>query len=414
VAWQFATGGPVRSTPILADGVIYATSNDGNLYALDAISGAEKWRMPLGQGSRSTPTVDAGVVYVGGNDRYLYAVDAVTGEVRWRFETISRLVSSPTVSGDTVYVGGTDQVLFAIATDTGLERWHSLVLEDFITSPTIVGNLVVVGNSGMTSETSERAKEEDTIGQLVALDARTGAYLWTLPDVEDKDAAPSPTVEGGVEAVATVAVDTNVVVVVNTVPEDGASTDITATTNEGLKRDENVNSDANYLAGKKVKISYFAAPAAYVNGVIYSSSMFVGAESGRIGGLLTATDPATGESVGEWGFATLNPVLSSPTVANNMAYVGTQEGYLYAVDLETGIERWGFAAQDQVFASASVAGDTVYVATMDGSIYALDAATGVTRWTYKTDGAIWSAVTVANGFVYAGSDDGTIYAIGGA
>src|SRR5262249_58274121 len=41
--WRAQTGGPVRSTPALVDGTLYAGSTDGHLYAIDAASGAVRW-----------------------------------------------------------------------------------------------------------------------------------------------------------------------------------------------------------------------------------------------------------------------------------------------------------------------------------------------------------------------------------
>ena len=43
-----------------------------------------------------------------------------------------------------------------------------------------------------------------------------------------------------------------------------------------------------------------------------------------------------------WSFATGGRVLSSPAVTDDRAYVGSDDGALYAVDLETGREAWRF------------------------------------------------------------------------
>ena len=43
-----------------------------------------------------------------------------------------------------------------------------------------------------------------------------------------------------------------------------------------------------------------------------------------------------------WKFATGGRVLSSPAVVDGVAYIGSDDGSLYAVATETGDELWGF------------------------------------------------------------------------
>ena len=60
VKWTFKAGGAVVSSPVIADGVVYITSMDGHLFAIDQETGKEKWnfksRMPIA----STPAIDGG------------------------------------------------------------------------------------------------------------------------------------------------------------------------------------------------------------------------------------------------------------------------------------------------------------------------------------------------------------------
>ena len=44
--WTYTTGGAVESSPSVANGVVYAGSDDNNLYALNASSGALLWTFP--------------------------------------------------------------------------------------------------------------------------------------------------------------------------------------------------------------------------------------------------------------------------------------------------------------------------------------------------------------------------------
>src|SRR5207248_896608 len=44
IKWKFHTGGMVIGSPAIAGGVVYVGSADGNLYAIDSESGAQKWK----------------------------------------------------------------------------------------------------------------------------------------------------------------------------------------------------------------------------------------------------------------------------------------------------------------------------------------------------------------------------------
>ena len=79
--WKFPTGGTIRSSAAVADGVVYVGSNDYNLYAVDPATGTERWRFATGDSISSLPAVVGGVVYIGINnseteDGYLYAIGA--------------------------------------------------------------------------------------------------------------------------------------------------------------------------------------------------------------------------------------------------------------------------------------------------------------------------------------------------
>src|SRR5260221_8834025 len=41
--WSYQTGEIIWSSPVVVNGVVYMTSGDGNLYALAALTGREKW-----------------------------------------------------------------------------------------------------------------------------------------------------------------------------------------------------------------------------------------------------------------------------------------------------------------------------------------------------------------------------------
>ncbi|HEY1547106.1 MAG TPA: PQQ-binding-like beta-propeller repeat protein, partial [Kofleriaceae bacterium] len=147
IKWKLHTGGPVVASPTLADNRVYVGSYDGNLYALDAATGAVAWKRDLGARIASSAAVSDGVVYVLGYDAKLHALDAATGAPKWTFATKGEhrftathlhgalpaaeampdpfdvFLSSPAISGGLVYFGSSDGDVYALDTKTGAQRW---------------------------------------------------------------------------------------------------------------------------------------------------------------------------------------------------------------------------------------------------------------------------------------------------
>ena len=79
----------------------------------------------------------------------------------------------------------------------------------------------------------------------------------------------------------------------------------------------------------------------------------------------------------------LGKVQSSPAISNGVAFVGSDDLHLYAVDLETGEKKWRFLARPDVIRPAgpvqsypAVDGGTVFFGTIANHMYAVDSETG--------------------------------------
>jgi len=74
--WNYTTGGSVNSSPAVSGGVVYVGSDAGDLYALDAKTGAKVWSYSTGNmynGWISSPAVVDGIVCIGCVDLNVYA-----------------------------------------------------------------------------------------------------------------------------------------------------------------------------------------------------------------------------------------------------------------------------------------------------------------------------------------------------
>lgn len=164
--WTATVDRPVVAAPAVADGVVYVADFNGQLHALDAETGRERWVYATGTEERRRvivggPAVD-GPVYVTNftwdtpvTHGAIDAVDVDTGERRWRAETGETMLSSPAVADGTVYAG-VGLSVGAWDAGTGRERWRLPAgVAGSVTSsaPAVVSDTVYVGTSGVNGGT---------------------------------------------------------------------------------------------------------------------------------------------------------------------------------------------------------------------------------------------------------------------
>lgn len=148
--------------------------------------------------------------------------------------------------------------------------------------------------------------------------------------------------------------------------------------------------------------------------------------------------PAPSLTQVQWRFKTGAHVLSSPAVSGETVYIGSGDGFVYALNRATGEQRWRFATQGPVASSPAVHGGLVFVSSLDGYIYGIDAASGTQRWRFQTRGerrftapgihgaiprtermpdpfdVFLSSPAIADGVLYIGSGDQHVYALDAA
>jgi len=100
--------GGFYSSPSIAFGRVYEARDDGTVYAFDQGSGGLDWHFVTSNSIYSSPAA-ASVpgtppsVYIGSYDHQLYALDAESGAKRWRYDVGGVVPGTPTVVGETVY-----------------------------------------------------------------------------------------------------------------------------------------------------------------------------------------------------------------------------------------------------------------------------------------------------------------------
>jgi|GEM_PF-2856350 len=312
--WQFRGEDGINSPPVATDGVIYAGSNAGYLYALDGRSGEELWRFETSGGVSLAPAVAGETVYAVSDEGHLYALDRQTGREQWRFDTAGRFTFGPTIAGNLVLVGADDGYLYALEAGAPREQWQFKAQSGILPQTTVAGDTLYVGSQDH---------------HLYALELDTGREKWRF-DAGDWISTEPVEVAG---LVYLGSYDEHLYV-------------IEADTGREVQR---------HNLGNKVRTS-----ATLAGDTIYF---------GSYDSYLHAVDGPTGQE--KWRFKMGKQIRSAPVVVSGVVYIGSGDGNLYEVNARTGAEIARYGVDSQIYSTPAVLGDTIYFVSGKGDLYAV-------------------------------------------
>ncbi|NML54890.1 PQQ-binding-like beta-propeller repeat protein [Streptomyces sp. R302] len=174
VRWHFEAPAVFLSPPAFAPGPavtgggVYLADHLGTVYALDATTGQDRWRIATEQRQSSEPVLVAdGNVHVGSGSA-LYTLDAVTGTPRWRFAAGAELVGTPVVADGRVHFGSADHVLYTLDATGGQLRWKLATGGEITGSPVAKGGVVYACSKDRCVYALDAAKGTATAGRGAA------------------------------------------------------------------------------------------------------------------------------------------------------------------------------------------------------------------------------------------------------
>jgi uncharacterized repeat protein (TIGR01451 family) len=228
-------------------------------------------------------------------------------------------------------------------------------------SPAVANGVVYVGSD---NENSAEGNE------FFALNASTGALIWSFSGVGPPTTFSSPAVANGVVYVG--------------------ATDL-------LDRTYVLSALKASTGGPLWSFQSFGSfgPPAVANGVVY-----IGSQDDN----LYALNATTGTKL--WSYTTGGGLFGSPAVTDGMVYVGSSDGSVYALNASTGAKVWSYGNGSDGYSSPAVANGVVYIEA-GNSLYALNASTGAKLWSYFIGLSSSSSPAVVNGAVYIGAEDTT-------
>ena len=181
----FQTESEIWSTPALRNGVAYFGSQDGSVYAVSLSSGEMIWKFETGAAIVASPVIHKNMLIVGSFDRQLYALGLQDGQPRWQFTAKNWWWATPVSSGKVIFAPAMDGKVYALD-ENGVLLWEYDLGAPIVSSPALLERgLVVATVEGKLSvlratEASHGAAQE--IASLTVGDAEVKAPLVNLPD----------------------------------------------------------------------------------------------------------------------------------------------------------------------------------------------------------------------------------------
>jgi len=342
--WSYTTGAPIYySSPTVAGGMVYVSSEDHKLYAFDATcwqACQPLWSYTTGNSIESSPAVAGGMLYILSADQILYAFDATCRQAcqpLWRYTTgnpISSYDASPVVAGGMLYISSYEGKLYAFdatCRQTCQPLWsYTTGNPIYDSSPAVAGGMLYIRLGD---------------GKLYAFDAtcrRACQPLWSYTNGSFIES--SPTIAGGMVYI-------------------------------GSENDSLYAFDATCRQACQPLWSYANGSSTYSPSAVAGGILYISLSDGK----LYAFDATCRQACQPlWSYTTRSSTYSSPAVAGDVVYVSSEDHKLYAFDAtcrRACQPLWSYTIGSSTYGSSTytsptVAGGMLYICLEDHKLYA--------------------------------------------
>ncbi len=314
----------------------------------------------------------------------------------WMFQAGDSIESTAAVVDGRVYFGSLDTFFYALDLESGEELWRFQAAAEVKSSPSVFDGVVYFG---------------DEMGEFHALDAVTGEQKWVYSTgagiVSAANYSEGKLVFGSYD---------NSIYALNAA--DG-------TLAWRIQTEGYVNGTPAIVDGKVVSVGCdgFCRIIGLHDGVVLSAVQvyaYVGSSPtvadgvayfGTFENQVLALDLDSGELLWEYEHPQRKfPYYSSAAIGGGRLLIGGRDKMMHAIDAETGAPIWTHRMRARIDSSPVIVGDRVIFGASSGEVTMLDVASGEVLWQFETGSSIVASPAIAQGRLIIGTEDGQMYA----
>jgi len=340
--WSFETKKPLKSSPVIAQGILFIGSLDKKFLFVDALSGKNLGSRKISTSISSSACVRDSLLYFAQDkgEETLFALNLLTGNLLWK-KKLGDISSSPKIYQEKIFVGSSSGLLSAFNRFSGEKIWEFKTEDALFSTPASSGNIVCFGSVD---------------DNLYALDKDNGELKWKFKAKGSIYSSPAIKVEnpalrqaqGGERLVLSEA--------------EGSRT-----TNGG---DDKVffGSVDGHLYALKIEDGsliwkFKTAADIYSSPAVAESLVYIGSNDYS----MYAVDLKTGRL--RWKFETGGIIHSSPIAVGKKLFFGSYDGNFYVLDRFSGNLLWKYQTKGIISSAPAYYDGKIYIASEDGYLY---------------------------------------------